>query len=161
MRCFGRPRDGLSLSFFVDVYVCPFSLSRSPHRSRFVSLFLSSLLFFLVSSIFSLSLSLSLSLSSFPLSGLSRSSRFRSPLALTLFRGRRQLPQAGEVRRPRGPAWRACGWRQSSGSCGFETRRKTRQEREGAEPVQVHSPRPPGSFRSRRVAKMVGPGEWK
>ena len=25
-----------------------------------------------------------------------------------IFRGRRQLPQAGEVRRPPGPAWSAC-----------------------------------------------------
>ena len=33
-----------------------------------------------------------------------RSSRPRSPLALAFFRGRRQLPQAGEVRRPLGPA---------------------------------------------------------
>ena len=40
---------------------------------------------------------LSFSLSSF---SLYRSSRSRSPFALTFFRGRRQLPQAGEVRRP-------------------------------------------------------------
>ena len=45
------------------------------------------------------SLSLSLSLSSFPLY---RYSRHCSPFALTRFRGRRQLPQAGEVRRPQG-----------------------------------------------------------
>ena len=45
----------------------------------------------------SFSPSLSLSLSSF---SFYRSSRPRSPLALTFFRGRRQLPQVGEVRRP-------------------------------------------------------------
>ena len=43
-------------------------------------------------------ISLSLSLSSF---SLHRPSRPRSPFALTFLRGRRQLPQAGEVRRPR------------------------------------------------------------
>ena len=32
---------------------------------------------------------------------------FSIPWSLFLFRGRRQLPQAGEVRRPLGPAWRA------------------------------------------------------
>ena len=52
---------------------------------------------FLPLSRFSPSLSFSLSLSSF---SLYRSPRSRSPLALTFFRGRRQLPQAGEVRRP-------------------------------------------------------------
>ncbi len=40
-----------------------------------------------------------------------RSSRPRFPLALAFFRGRRQLPQAGEVRRPRRARRRGgCGW---------------------------------------------------
>ena len=61
---FGPSRDGLCLSFIGNVDVCPFSLSRSPRRSRFVSLILSSLLFFIVLLVFrSLFLSLSLSLS--------------------------------------------------------------------------------------------------
>ena len=60
---FGPSRDGLCLSFIGNVDVCPFSLSRSPRRSRFVSLILSSLLFFIVLLVFrSLFLSLSLSL---------------------------------------------------------------------------------------------------
>ena len=33
---------------------------------------------------------------------------FSIPWSLFLFRGRRQLPQAGEVRRPPGPAWVRC-----------------------------------------------------
>ena len=64
---FGPSRDGLCLSFIGNVDVCPFSLSRSPRRSRFVSLILSSLLFFIVLLVFrSLFLSLSLSLSLSP-----------------------------------------------------------------------------------------------
>ena len=48
---------------------------------------------------------------SFSFRFLYRSSRSRSPLALTFFRGRRQLPQAGEVRRPRRARRRGgCGW---------------------------------------------------
>ena len=61
---FGPSRDGLCLSFIGNVDVCPFSLSRSPRRFRFVSLILSSLSCFLVLLVFrSLFLSLSLSLS--------------------------------------------------------------------------------------------------
>ena len=59
---FGPSRDGLCLYFIGNVDVCPFSLSRSPRRSRFVSLIISSLSFFLVLLVFrSFFLSLSLS----------------------------------------------------------------------------------------------------
>ena len=57
----------------------------------------------------------------------------------TLFRGRRQLPQAGEVRRPPGPAcerrWVDIDLRHS----------RNETETEGARPSTVSSPPPPGA----------------
>ena len=38
------------------------------------------------------------------------------PWFLHFFRGRRQLPQAGEVRRPSGAAW-VCGWFDTCSCC--------------------------------------------
>ena len=78
-------RDGLCLSFIGHVNVCPFSLSRSPRCSRFVFLALASRRIFSLLSygrrvVFSF--------------------RFSIPWFSYIFRGRRQLPQAGEVRRP-------------------------------------------------------------
>ena len=75
-------RDGLCLSFIGHVNVCPFSLSRSPRCSRVVFLVFSSLSYFLALIVWG-----------------------TRGFLLLIFRGRRQLPQAGEVRRSRkGPA---------------------------------------------------------
>ena len=80
------------------------------------------------------------------------------PCFSLLFRGRRQLPQAGEVRRPRRAGVASVWVETGSESCVFETHRETRQEREGAGKTQGPSPRPPGPPRSRGMAKMGGPG---
>ena len=80
-------RDGLCFSFIGNLDVCPFSLSCSPRCSRFVFLALSSLSYFLVLIVWETRGFLLLMF---------------DPLVLYIFRGRRQLPQAGEVRRPPG-----------------------------------------------------------
>ena len=101
-------------------------------------------IFFLPSITFSRSLGLylSLSLSSF---SLHRPSRPRSPFALTFLRGRRQLPQAGEVRRPR----RARGVVEVVGgnevSSDTSSSMKRRQEGRGLD-VPDPSPRAPGAL---------------
>ena len=64
---FGPSRDGLCLSFIGNVDVCPFSLSRSPRRSRFVSHVLSLLSLFLAPLVFR-SLSLRFLISFFSIS---------------------------------------------------------------------------------------------
>ena len=89
-------RDGLCLSFIGNVNVCPFSLSRSPGCSRFVFLALSSLSVFLALIVWETRGFLLL---------------IFDPLVFIYFPGRRQLPQAGEVRRPRrAPRRGGCGW---------------------------------------------------
>ena len=63
------------------------------------------------------------------------------PCFSLLSRGRRQLPQAGEVRRPLGPAWRAGGLIYVNVSCGVETQRK--RDRRGRGLIGPSSPAPP------------------
>ena len=80
------------------------------------------------------------------------------PCFSLLFRGRRQLPQAGEVRRPRGRGVVSLWVEIGSSALGSLRVVINDTEGQGAEKHTNAQPPAPGAGRSRGMAKMGGPG---
>ena len=71
------------------------------------------------------------------------------------FRGRRQLPQAGEVRRPPGPAWDR-QWRYRFMSTVLEEHDGKQQEEQGGWAAPIFQPPPPPGPLLRYLSSEMG-----